>query len=87
MTDLLLPGTSSFRWVRSRLHQSDQPGQSGLTLGVCSDLVRTLDTLWQGFRVLHAANAKGTCPTCPMAEAWENETLAEIRRAIEEEIA
>lgn len=36
-------------------------------------------------RVLHDANAEGTCPTRPSAEAWDSEALREIREAIEEE--
>ena len=45
----------------------------------------TIKSLWAALRLLHAANAEGTCPTCPSAETWESEGLKEIRQAIEEE--
>lgn len=48
-------------------------------------MVDEIKALWAALRVLHAANAEGTCPTCPNAAAWESEALAEIRRLIEEE--
>lgn len=79
MPDMLLPGTKKFEDI-SRLVEIMTDGSS-----LSDDALHTITTLWAGLRVLHAANAEGTCPTCPSAEAWASEALAEIRRRFEEE--
>ena len=81
MPELLLPGTGCFDFPALRVVDD----KVGLNYEQSRSALYTIVILYSHLHLLRAANAEGTCPTCPTAEAWGSEELAEIRRAIEEE--